>query len=228
MIVAAHQPNFCPWLGYFAKISRSDVFIFMDNVQFSKNTYINRVRIKTAKGSQWLTVPVKTGGRFGQKIGDVQIDEGIDWKAKIIKALKTNYGRARYFRDYFPLLAENIRLANNNLCDLNMGLIGLLSGILNMPARFVRGSVLNCGGKGTDLLISMVSATGGDAYLSGDGAQGYQEEDKFEVAGIKLLKNNFQHPVYEQLWGEFQAGLSILDVLFNVGANATMATLGGK
>lgn len=225
MIVGIHQPNFCPWLGYFAKILRCDLFVLLDNAQFVKNGWTNRVRIKTPRGAQWLTVPVLTKGRFGQRIAEVAINDRVKWRKKVIKSLEANYARADYFKTHFPEIAEAISEASPNLCELNVTLIEKITRVLDLDVRFVRGTSLQSTGQKTDLLISIVKAVGGSTYLSGDGAAGYLEEDKFRSTGIRFERNNFHHPVYPQLWGDFVPGLSILDALFNLGADGTRQLL---
>lgn len=224
MTVAIHQPNFCPWLGFFAKILRSDCFVLLDDVQFSKNSWTNRVRIKTPRGAQWLSVPVLTAGRFGQRINEVETNNGIRWRQKLCRSIEMNYTRAPHFRACFPAIETAVLNASLNLCSLNIRLIETVVGMLDLDVRFIRSSALPSAGRQTDRLVSIVGAVNGSVYLSGDGAE-YQEDDKFLRAGIRLRKNSFRHPVYPQLWGEFVPGLSALDALFNLGAEGTRQLL---
>ncbi len=98
MIVSVHQPQYLPWLGYFDKIERSDIFVFLDNVQFKKNEWQNRNKIKTSEGWQWLSVPVIH--KFMQKISEVKINNTVWWGKKHLNALVTNYSKAPFFKDH--------------------------------------------------------------------------------------------------------------------------------
>jgi len=217
MIVAIHQPNYLPWIGYFDKIKKSDIFIFMDNVQYTRGTWINRCQVKNNKGWQWLTIPVITSGVFGQKINEAKIDNKLDWISTHFGAIETNYKKSLYFDRYYPYIKEILERKIGNLADLNMKLIEKISELLKLKTKFIKGSELDTVGKATDLLINMVKAVGGDSYLCGGGAEGYQENKKFNQNGLKLIYQNFKHPVYKQMFGDFLPGLSIIDYLFNTG-----------
>ncbi|MDD2696646.1 MAG: WbqC family protein [Candidatus Pacebacteria bacterium] len=216
-IVAIHQPNYLPWLGYFDKIQRSDIFVFMDNVQYSRGTWINRCQLKNNEGKQWLTIPVITAGVFGQKIKEAKIDYKTDWISSHLGAMETNYKKAPYFDKYYPYIKEILEQKIENLADLNMKLIKKIAELLKFKTKFIKGSELNVVGNATDLLINIVRATGGDSYLCGGGAEGYQEDAKFAENGLKLIYQNFKHPVYKQMFEGFIPGLSIIDYLFNKG-----------
>ena len=218
MVVAIHQPNFLPWLGYFYKLGRSDVFVLLDNVQYTKNSFINRNRIKTPQGAKWLTVPVKIKGRSGQLIKDVEINNAADWRKKHLRTLEANYKKARFFEPIFQGL-EAVYYANewDNLCEFNIRLLKWALSMLKSEKRLIRASELSVGGKGTQLLINIVKALGGNMYLSGFGGVKYQEEGLFREAGITLSYCEFEHPIYPQLWGEFVSNLSVADLLFNCG-----------
>ena len=229
MIVGIHQPNFLPWLGYFYKIAKSDVFVLLDNVQYTKNSFINRNRIKTSQGAMWLTVPVRIKGRFGQLIKDVEINDTVDWQKKHLGTLGANYGKARFFEAIFQGL-KTIYYADDwsNLCELNVRLLEWVLSLLKLEKRIVRASDLNVKGESTRLLVSIVKAVGGDVYLSGFGGAKYQEEELFKQEGIELQYYEFNHPVYPQLWSDFVPNLSIIDLLFNCGPESLDIILRGK
>ena len=219
MIVSIHQPNFCPWLGYFSKILRSDLFILLDHVEYSKNGWTSRVRIKTPQGPQWLTVPVLRKGSH-QTILESEINPTVRWEHKILKSLEANYGRAPHFSIHYPQIEAILTQPSSSLAELNAQLLTDLLDTMGIATPIVRSSELNHSGSATDLLVSLVQSAGGSTYLSGDGA-GYQENEKFTVHGISTETNDFRHPEYAQLWGEFTPGLSIIDALFNLGADGT-------
>jgi hypothetical protein len=229
VVVAIHQPNFLPWLGYFYKLAKSNIFVLLDNVQYTKNSFINRNKIKTPQGAQWLTVPVKIKGRFGQLIKDVEINNTVDWRRKHLKTLEMNYKRARFFEMVLQGL-EAVYFAHDwqNLCEFNVRLLEWVLSMLGMKKRLVRAAELNAQGEGTQLLINIVKEVGGNIYLSGFGGAKYQEEELFKGAGVKLKYYDFEHPVYPQLWSGFVANLSIIDLLFNCGPESLDIILYGK
>jgi hypothetical protein len=215
-IVAIHQPNFLPWLGFFYKMLKSDIFVFLDNVQFSKNSFQNRVKIKSSQGAIWLTVPILHN--FGQLTKDVRINNKEPWREKHLKTFEMNYKRAAYFKPFFELLQEiYFKKEWELLVDFNTELISHISKFLGIKTETIRASSLNVSGKSTDLLINIVKELNGSIYLSGKGGANYQDEKKFKNNGIELRYSDFKHPTYPQLWGEFIEGLSIVDLLFNCG-----------
>ncbi len=217
IIVSVHQPNFLPWIGYFYKIAKSDIFVYLDNVQFIKRSYINRVKIKTINGAQWITVPVKTKGRYLQEIDKVEIDNNLDWRKKFLGMLKTNYSKSPFFEFYFSNLKERISKDFCCLIDLNIELIDWIFVELAINKKVLRASeIIDDNYKSTDRIISICKALAANAYLSGFGGQNYQEKFIFDKNNIDLKVYNFKHPVYKQLWGEFVPGLSILDYMFNI------------
>jgi len=220
-IIAIHQPNFLPWLGYFYKIYKSDIFVFLDNVQFTKNSCQNRVKIKSSQGSIWLTEPVLHN--FGQLTNEVKLNNKERWIDKHLKTLEMNYKRAKYFKEIYNLLAE-IYLSKDwkYMSELNITFIESISNYLGIKRKFLLASSLNVSGNSTDLLIEIIKKVGGGIYLSGKGGMKYQDEEKFSQNNIKLVYSDFKHPVYPQLWGEFIEGLSIIDLLFNCGKDSIL------
>jgi len=225
MIVGIHQPNFLPWIGYFYKIARSDAFVFLDSVQYSKNSFINRNRIKTPQGAVWLTVPVSF--KFGQLINEVTISNKTDWREKHLKTLEMNYKRATFFEDVFKIIKRIYYLKDwQNLSDFNIRLIRAVLSYLGLDKPLVKSSSLNVKGKSTELLLQIIKKVDGNIYLSGFGGAKYQEEKLFKKEGIELVYYNFSHPTYAQLWGNFISNLSIIDLLFNYGKESTKIILG--
>ncbi|RKY50104.1 MAG: hypothetical protein DRP91_02555 [Candidatus Neomarinimicrobiota bacterium] len=227
-IVAIHQPNFLPWIGYFYKIVKSDIFVFLDSVQYTKNSFINRNKVKTSQGEMWLTVPVSFS--FGQLIREVRINNVVDWRKKHLKTLEINYKKAKFFYEVFEIV-EEVYYSEDwmNLSEFNICLIEKIMSYLGLSCSFVRSSSLGISGKGTELLVNIVKKVGGNVYLSGFGGAKYQEEKLFKNEGISLIYYDFTHPVYEQLWGNFIPNLSIIDLLFNVGdGSASVIRNSGK
>ena len=216
MIVAIHQPNFLPWAGYFYKILKSDIFIILDDVQFTKNSYINRNKIKTPNGNQWISVPVKSKGRFGQLINEVEINSLEKTKRKIKNSIKVNYGKSKYFNEIFSMIEPMFE--SNMLSEVNESLIIRICKFLNIQTRFVRSSVLHTQQfDSTEKLINLCKEVNATTYLSGFGGNKYQDSLMFNKNDIELKTSTFIHPNYPQLWGGFIPNLSIIDLLFNCG-----------
>ena len=221
MIVAIHQPNYAPWLGYFAKMARADVFVLLDDAQYTKNSYINRVQVDAGGAARWLTVPVSY--RFGDPIGRVRA-ANENWPRAHCDTLRTLYAGAPSFAAVWPWLAERYEaLPALELSASNQALIAALAERLGIRAKLCRASGLGAGAaKGDDRLIALVQACGtGAAYLSGRGGDKYQDPAKFAAAGVALAYNDFAHPTYDQGHEPFVSGLSILDALFRLGWERT-------
>ncbi|MEJ5359484.1 MAG: WbqC family protein [Desulfobacterales bacterium] len=215
-IASVHQPGYLPWAGYFAKMMQADVFCHLDNVQFTKNGWQNRNRIKTGRGGQWLTVPVRH--RHPQTIAEVEIDGRTDWARKHLQSLRTNYGRSPFFATVFPALEEVLSRPWRRLLELNLALIEVLRGFLGLEARpaFLASS-LPARAEPTERLIDLCRAAGADAYLAGAGALDYLDFARFQAAGIRVLLQRFRPPVYPQRFGAFVPQLSVVDLLFACG-----------
>jgi len=223
MIVAIHQPNYLPWAGYFHKLARADVFVFLDDVQFPKNSYVNRVRILDGGRAVWLTVPAKP--KLGTPIGDV-VPAQADWPARHLSRLRNAYAGAAAFKvvwlDIEDLYGE---LAGATLADANRRLIEGVAGRLGLAPRFVAASEFpGKGGVRADArLVELVKAVGGHTYLSGHGGADYQDPAVFETAGVGLEYSDFKPVPYSQTADGFMAGLSIIDAIFNLGWSGAAA-----
>ncbi|CAB1080888.1 hypothetical protein JY97_09290 [Alkalispirochaeta odontotermitis] len=219
MIIAVHQPQYLPWLGYFDKIRRADMVCFLDNVQYKKNDWQNRNRIKTAQGWQWLTVPVHY--RFPQKITEVTINNTVKWKKKHLQALISNYSRAPFFDDYLHIFKEVFAKPWESLSDLNIDLIKRLAGALGLDRKpFVKASDYDLGTDPTDRLVDICKIVMADTYLSGRDGVKYMNMERFKESGIGIVIQDFKHPEYPQLFEGFQSHMSIVDLLFNCGATS--------
>ena len=219
MIVSIHQPQYLPWLGYFDKISKSDVFVLLDNVQFKKNEWQNRNRIKTARGWQWLTVPVIH--KFSQKIYEVKINNTVHWGKKHLNTLVTNYSKAAFFRQHIAFFEQAFVREWRCLVDLNIHFIRYLADGLGLSEkRLVRASAYDLREDATERLIDICQQLQGDVYLSGrDGAK-YLNTALFEKEGIQVVFQDYHHPQYPQLYGAFEPSLSAVDLLFNCGSES--------
>ena len=216
MIAAVHQPHYMPWLGYIDKIDRCDVFCFLDNVQYKKNDWQNRNRIKTASGWQWLTLPVRF--RFPQKINEVTINDSVDWRRKHLQALTTNYRKSPFFVRTFDALQPLYREDWQSLVELNIELVKTFLSLLGLADKpTVRASELSGSDDPNERLIEICQALGCNTYLAGDAGSNYMDLARFEERGITIVFQQFNHPQYPQLFGDFISHLSVVDLLFNCG-----------
>ncbi len=227
MRVAAHQPQYLPWLGYFDKMDRADCFVLLDDVQFKKNEWQNRNRIKTAAGWQWLTVPVLH--RFPQRIAEVRIHDAAPWPRKHWRALTANYEAAPAFEPHRPFFAELYAREWRLLAELSLAALGYLVGALHITTKLVPASALDLPPAldATDRLIAICRALGAGTYVSGPGARDYLEIERFDRAGIGVEFRAFECPIYPQRFGAFEPNLSIVDLVFNCGARS-LAVLRGE
>lgn len=226
MIVAIHQPNYIPGLGFFHKMARADVFVLLDNVQYSKNNFTNRNRIRCRDEWAWLTIPVRLAGHFGQLIAEVETaDDG--WETRHWKRLLEVYGRAPHFRQFQDRLEPVYARRCVKLEEINCELIELARVALSIDTRIVRASELGVSGQSSELLLAISQSLGATTYLSGQGGRKYLDATKFEAAGIAVEFQEFLHPqYYQQGSGEFVPNLSILDLLFHAGAESAADLLG--
>ena len=214
-VVAIHQPNYVPWAGYFYKIAASDTFVFLDDVQFTKGGFINRNKIKTSQGVKWLSIPVHS--RLGWSIRDVRWSN-FNWAEKHIKTLRAAYGKAPFFEETCSWMTKMLFTEQaDNVAELNIRIIKSLSEQLNLGCTFRCSSEFIVSKERDVRLMELTRLVGGDVYLSGYGGAKYQDRKVFERVGINVKYYDFALPEYSQLWGEFESGLSILDVLFNCG-----------
>jgi len=214
--MAGHQPNYLPWLGFFDKMSKCDVFVIEDEVQFVYHEFHNRNKIKTPNSIRWLTVPVKEG-RKRKNFSEILISNNKNWSKRHWLTLKTSYSKSPYWNKFCTFFEETYEKKWNKLIDLNLHLIKGVMDFLNIETELVLASSLNVSGKKNDLIIAQCKALGAKTYLSGVGARIYLDIDKLEREGIKVVFQEFEYPIYSQLWGEFVPNLSIVDYLFCAG-----------
>jgi hypothetical protein len=228
-VVAIHQPNFFPWLGYFDKLARADILVLLDNVQFPKTggTWLNRTRLVVNGQALWTTMPIARSYHGVRAINEIEIDNSLAWRQKLLRTLQINYRRAPHFDQVFPVIVELVENPTAYLAEYNRIAISTLAATLGLDTtKLVVGSTLEVGGESTDHLIAIVRAVEGTAYLCGAGATGYQDDEKFAAAGLELIYQDFLHPVYPQTTREFIPGLSVIDALMNCSFSGTGALLG--
>ncbi len=220
-VLVAHQPNYLPWLGMFSRVAQADVWVLADDVQYSKGGLINRNRIRTAQGWQWLSVPVRSRGRLGQRIGEVEIVAESSWARKHWETLRWNYRQARYFDHYADELAALYEQPWTHLLDLNRQCIAFLLRHLGLEVEVRLSSELALRPERTLRLVDMVRSCQCQVYLAGQGAScRYLEVDVFAAAGVQCRFSAFEQVDYAQCHPGFVAGMSALDLLLNYGPEA--------
>jgi hypothetical protein len=232
MIVSAHQPYFLPWLAFFDKIARSDLFVVLDHVQYGSESFQNRNRIKLADGAHWITVPVLRRG-LGERICDKAIANGAstrdDWGRRVWRTLEQSYRRAPHFALYRDALAEVFSSRWERLLDLNLELLRRVLGWLDIRTPMVRSSTLGLEKQKTELLGELCAYFGADVYLSGvGGARDYLDVPALAAQGVRVAWHQFSHPVYPQqhMALGFLPELSVIDLILNCGPESGARLLG--
>lgn len=218
-VVVIHQPDFMPYMGFFDRLVHSDVYVVLDQVQFEKNSkdkWTNRDQIKTKDGARWITVGVKKSSRDAL-INQVELSEEHDWRNRHLNMIKENYRNAPYFYEIYPIIEEIYRYKSDKLVDFNMNALEKVLSILDISIGIVYASSLGVKGHSNQLLINIIKQLDCKYYLSGVGAKAYCDEKLFQEEGIKIMWQDYKHPIYEQQYEGFIPYLSILDVLFNCG-----------
>jgi len=215
MILTINQSAYLPWLGYFDKIIRSDLFVLLDSVQYGKNSFINRNRIKTMNGPIWLTVPVRLKGHTSQILKDTEIDNRRNWQAKHLKSIFYNYRKANRFGQLYPKLEILYKNKYSLLSDLCYDHLKFWLNELNIRTKTVCSSDLSLKSKKSDLMLEICKHFGANCYLSGPFGKDYLNEKEFQKAGIDIEYQSYQHPVYPQLYGDFIPNMGVVDFCMN-------------
>jgi hypothetical protein len=221
MLVGIHQPHYLPWLRYFEKIARSDVFIVLDDVQYEKNGFQNRNKVKTAQGAAMLTVPVQKPTQ--RPINEIELDQRSDWLKQHRRTLEMSYRKAPYFARYWDEIAAAYDRKWTHLAALNRTMLELFVRQLEIPTRIAYSSEIPTQGQATRRIVELCRAVGGDEYLSGAFAvQAYLDPAVLQAGGIRLAFQEWKAPEYRQLYpaAGFIPDLAIVDLLFNEGPAA--------
>lgn len=221
MKIAILQPNYLPWKGVFDMINLVDVFVFLDDVQYTKHDWRNRNKIKTSNGTQWLTVPLKSNS-IKQKIFEVEVSDKVNWSKKHYYSFLANYAKANYFKKY-EFLIEDFYIKNQwkKLNELNIYTTKKISEILKINTEFIRSSELNISTQDKNQrLIDIIKYLNGKIYVSGPAAKNYIDIEKFKQNNIDIYFMNYNYPEYPQLYGKFIHEVTVLDVIFNCGENS--------
>jgi hypothetical protein len=226
MKVAIHQPHYLPWLGYLAKWAAADLFIALDTVQYAKNGWQNRNRIKTRDGGRWLTVPVRA--HLGAPITDVAIDATQPWPRRHWRAIEQAYARAPFFPRYGERLASFYERKWSRLAPLAVASAEWLGRAVGITTPMRLASELGVTTTDpTGRLVALCRSVGADTYLAGPHGAEYMDVSHFAAAGIRVLSQVYDHPIYPQLHGAFVPSLSALDALLMTGDAALSMLRGG-
>ncbi len=216
MIVSIHQPAYLPWLGYFDKIARADLFIWLDNVQFQKNSFQNRNKILTKDGPSWLTVPVRTSGvLYETPLKDAEIDNSRNWRAKHVSSIRMNYNKAMRFSDCFPALAGFYEREWQTLDRLCWEMLDYFNTLLGVTTPIRRASDMSADGSKSDLVLDLCKKAGATTYLSGALGRDYLDLPSFAAAGIAVEFQDYKHPPYRQAYPGFVPNLAVIDLIMN-------------
>lgn len=226
MKVTIHQPEHMPWLGFFHKINLADAYVILDNVQYRKNYFQNRNKIRTANGYCWLTVPVKN--EFGKYIKDVLIDNNNRrWKKKYWDSIHFSYKNTPFFNKYSELIKSILEQEWSHISELNIAFITKFLEFLGLNHRIIKASELKIEAKGSDLLLRICKKLGAEVYISGISGREYLDIESFKEADIKVIFQEFRHPIYKQLYQPFIPCMAIIDLLFNHG-DKSLEIINGK
>lgn len=215
MKVSIHQPAYLPWLGYFDKIRQSDLFVYLDTVQFQKQSFQNRNKIRTPGGAVWLTVPVMSKGvLLGTELRNLAINQAVPWRKKHLRTIEMNYGKAPCFHSVMDWLAPFYADEWRGLSDLCFEMLAKMVEQLGIKTKIVKASELDYEvGSKSDLVLNICKGVGASSYLSGSLGVDYLDLDSFEASGISVEFQNYQHPEYRQVYSGFEPFMAAIDLM---------------
>lgn len=223
--VCIHQPDFAPYLGFFDRLLYSDHFILLDNVQFIRRGWQHRDRIKTREGSGWLTLSLQKGD-YHQKISDVRLSTDGKWIAENLALLRQCYAQAPCFDLVYPQIEAIYRAGHDRMIDFNRAFLDMALRLFRIDVQTSFASSYPVTSSSSQRLLDLVLAVQGDNYLTGSGSRNYLDEELFARSGVKVSWQDFKHPAYSQLHGNFEPMLSCLDLFFNCGNDAALVLRG--
>ena len=215
MIVSIHQPAYLPWLGYFDKINRSDIFVYLDSVQLEKNSFTSRNKVKTPQGASWLTIPLISKGHISNSIKDIRIDNSQNWKGKHLKSIFFNYRKAKYFDEVYPKIELLFEEEFEFFSDLAYKHLLFWLKEFGIRTEIIKSSSLDIKTRKSELILDLCSHFNASRYLSGTFGKDYLNEASFNSREIQIEYQNYDHPVYHQLNGEFLPFMGIVDFWMN-------------
>lgn len=221
-IVTIHQPEHLPWLGFFNKMAKADIFVLLDNVPFRKNYFQNRNKILGTNQEQWIGVPVSIKGHLNSTIKETIIanETNPKWRDKYIKTIRDSYSKYEYFEEVFPSLSQIIMTDYDTINDINIAIIRMFAHGFDINTEFIKASDLDVDGTKSDLILSICDNLNTDIYIAGPFGREYLKKEEFDKKGIKVCFNDYFHPEYRQKRSDsFVPYLSALDLVMNCGYN---------
>ena len=218
MIVSINQPAYLPWLGYFHRIAVADAHIVLDHVQFEKNSFTNRNKVRMREGWCWLTVPVRTAGKFGDlPIRALEIAADRPWASKHWETLRLNYSQAPFFSQHAAFFEDVYARLWERLADLTREITLYLLDAFGIGTKLYFGSQMKASGKKDELVLNLCRELGATVYLSGPLGRNYLREELFGEHNIAVRYDDYHHPTYSQVYPGFEPYMAAIDLLFNAG-----------
>jgi hypothetical protein len=228
MILTAHQPSYLPWLGLFHKIALADKFVLFDQVQYVPKDWISRNDIKTANGPLTLTVPVLTTGHREKTIAEMEVHNELPWARKHWKSIAANYRAAPYFKTYSDFFEDVYKREWKYLADLDLHMLEWFLKTLGIATPVERAGAYKFQGAKNDLVVDMCVQLKATVYVFGGLGKDYADVEAFKRAGVVPVFQEYAHPVYKQLHGEFKPYMSVIDLLFNEGPRSLEIIMSGN
>ena len=218
MIVTIHQPEHLPWLGFFNKMAKADVYVILDSVQFEKNYFQNRNKIIGSNGVQWLGIPVQMKGHMGGTIADTLIVNDLRWRTKYLNTVRMSYSKHPYFDEVYPVLEQCINLDTQSISAINIAIFKAFADKMDIKPQFISSSELNASGLKSNLILEICKELNASMYIAGPSGRDYLDVESFKEAGIEVTYNDFAHPTYPQKkTDEFIPYMSSWDLFMNCG-----------
>jgi hypothetical protein len=214
MIISAHQPAYNPWLGFIHKILLSDTFVVMDDVQFEKNSFINRNKILQNNNEVMLTIPVKTKNYKSKTLKEIEVVDGR-WQIKHLKSIEQAYKKSKYFDTIFEQLKKIYEIKSNFLINYTDAYLKFIVDYLEIETKIVWASDLNIEAKKLDYVVELTKKLDGDIFVFGSQGKNYADVDYIQQKNITAYFQEYNHPIYTQLGTKFYPYMGIIDLLFN-------------
>jgi hypothetical protein len=219
------QPAYLPWLGYFHRVAISDLHIVLDHVEIDRNSktkFANRNKVRTNEGWCWLTVPLLTGGRSNRlQINQLEIDDASRWRKKHWSTMQLNYSRSSHFEEHESFFKETFERPWRMLSDLQTTITKYLLETLAISTPVMFSSQMGVESRKDQLILDLCRHVNASQYISGPFGREYLSEERFVEAGIQLRFHEYRHPVYQQAYPGFEPFMSVIDLLFNCGAESS-------